>query len=100
MQSGPFVQGPREPSHSKATTERASARRQRLSTTEFLPFAKLTKRHMAKMVGRAGSPTAYERKPKSLPTTFAFLMSAWLSFFGTPSAWIQMNAQWEGKHQK
>lgn len=48
---------------------------------------------------RAGLP-AYERKPRSLPTAFAFLMSAWLSFFGTPSAWIQMNAQWEGKHQK
>ena len=26
----------------------------------------------------------YDRKPRSLPTIFAFLMSAWLTFFGTP----------------
>ena len=34
------------------------------------------------------SPAAadHERKPRSLPTAFAFLMSAWFIFFGTPTA--------------
>ena len=28
----------------------------------------------------------YERKPRSLPTAFAFLMRPWLTFFGTPKS--------------
>ena len=47
--------------------------------------------HGTEIPHRLISPTAadHERKPRSLPTAFAFLMSAWFIFFGTPTASAQ-----------